>query len=307
MKILMTGATGFVGTELVKRFLSQGHTVHILTRDVSQSESLFNNPNVKCFSWKDYKVSPPEDSFIGVNGVIHLMGENIAAKRWSAHQKEILRSSRVDSAHSLSLIINSLPTQLDFYISASAVGIYPVNGKKPLDENSMLGHTFLAELCKDWEKSVELVTNVKRKVILRTGVVLDSGGGALKKMLPPFKMGLGGPIGDGNQMMSWIHRDDLVDIYYQASVNNEMQGIFNAVAPNPVNNFDFTKALGSALHRPTLIPVPELPLKIAFGEMSGVILDSQEVLPTRLIEKKFDFKYPTIQTCLNEIFHVVQH
>ncbi len=156
MKILMTGATGFVGTELVKKFLSNGHTVHILTRNVSQSDRLFNHANVKSFSWNDFKSAPPLESFEGINGVIHLMGENIAAKRWSAGQKEVLRSSRVDSAHSLSVIINSLSTPLDFYISASAIGIYPVNGKKPIDENSPLGHSFLAGLCKDWPFKIPL-------------------------------------------------------------------------------------------------------------------------------------------------------
>lgn len=303
MKILMTGATGFVGSKLLNILTANGHTVHVLTRSISKSAEHTSHPDVKFFSWNDFKHPPPAESIEGVSGIIHLMGENIAAKRWSDHQKEVLRSSRVDSTHSLAQLIKTLPRPLDFFVSASAVGIYPVNQKKVFDENSPHGKGFLATLCHDWEQAVQELTNVRRKVIVRTGVVLDKDGGALQKMLPPFKLGLGGPIGDGDQMMSWIHRDDLVEIYYQSAVDESMEGVYNAVAPKAVNNFDFTKALGNALHRPTLFPVPALPLKIAFGEMSGVILDSQEVIPARLNEKGFAFRFPDIRSCLNHIFN----
>lgn len=303
MKILITGATGFIGKKLVERFLVGGHEVNILTRDKEKTQSLFKSSAVKAFTWNDFTHPPEKQCFEGISGVIHLMGENIAAKRWSHKQKKILASSRVDSTHSLGKAIQALSTPLDFFISAGAIGIYPVNTSFVLDEASPVGHTFLANLCKDWEKSVFSLDNVRRKIILRTGVVLDRDGGALEKMLPPFKFGMGGPIGDGNQIMSWIHREDLVELYYRCAVDQSMDCIYNAVAPHSIDNFHFTKELGKALHRPTLIPVPVFPLKLALGEMAGVILDSQNVSPKRLLENQFIFKYPDISSCFKAIFH----
>ncbi len=303
MKILMTGATGFVGTVLGKKLLDAGHELHILSRNKESVPDIYKTSAVSVFEWSDTSTLPPAESISGINGVINLMGENIAAKRWSDDQKTKLTTSRVDATLNLTRLINELrPTPLDFFVSASAVGFYPVNTEAVLTEDSKAGNNFLAKLCIGWEAAAHSIQKANRVVIIRTAVVLEKSGGALKKMLPPFQMGVGGPIGDGNHMMSWIHLDDLVNLYFKAATDNAFNGVYNATAPHPVSNFDFTKELGEALHRPTLIPVPTLALKIAFGEMSSVILDSQKVVSKRLPETPFEFQYETIKSALNKIF-----
>ena len=303
MKILITGATGFVGTALSKKLLSEGHTLHILTRSSEHLPEVFKDSRVQAFTWADTSTPPPLASIEGINGVINLMGENIAAKRWSDEQKKKLHTSRVESTKNLTALLNDhLKSPLDFFVSASAVGIYPVNLPTVLTEESAAGKNFLAELCKDWEAAAYTLTKVKRIVIIRTAVVLESHGGALAKMLPPFKLGLGGPIGDGKHFMSWVHLNDLVNLYAKAVTDTNVVGVYNGSAPHPVDNFTFTKALGSALHKPTLIPVPAIGLKIAFGEMSSVILDSQKVVSKKLPEVQFEFQYETITSAMNAIF-----
>lgn len=303
MKILITGATGFIGKKLTNKLIESGHEVHVLSRDKSKAKQMFPHEKVTAFEWTDNHSTPPSASIEGIDGVINLMGENIGGKRWTPEQKKKLRESRVDATQNLIRLIETERTKpLEFFISASAIGVYPVNSSHTLNEESREGHTYLATLCHDWEQPLASLTKTKRIVIIRTGVVLEKDGGALKKMLPPFSLGLGGPIGDGNQMMSWIHLDDIVALYMSAATNENYQGVYNACAPRPVCNFDFTKALGEAIHRPTLFPVPTLPLKIAFGEMSTVILDSQAVVSKRLSEAGFTFKYPTIESAFAAIF-----
>lgn len=303
MKILITGATGFVGSALAKQLLASGHELNILTRSGHNLPVVFQDPRVTAFEWKDTSVAPPIESISGINGVINLMGENISAKRWSNDQKIKLHTSRVESTKNLTnLLDHNLTSPLDFFVSASAVGIYPVGLTDCLNEDSKAGRNFLAELCIDWEAAAYTLTKVNRIVIIRTGVVLEKHGGALAKMLPPFKLGLGGPIGNGNQFMSWIHLDDLVNLYEKAATDQEMAGAYNACAPHPTDNFHFTKALGKALHKPTLIPVPATALKIAFGEMSSIILDSQKIISKRLPEQGIKFQYETIEAAMNKIF-----
>lgn len=303
MKILITGATGFVGTALSKKLLEDGHELHVLTRDITHLPSLFVNPKVKAFEWNNTLTTPPEESISGIDGVINLMGENIAGKKWSEEQKEILRASRVDSTKNLTTLLNEkLNSPLKFFISSSAVGIYPTNKNEILDEEAKIGNNFLANLCLEWENAALTINKTSRTVIIRTGVVLESHGGALKKMLLPFKLGLGGPIGDGDHFMSWIHLEDLVNIFSKAVNDSSYEGVYNGVSPHPVDNFDFTKALGHALKRPTLFPVPAPLLKIMFGEMSSVILDSQKVVSKRLKDNHFVFLYPTVDSALNKIF-----
>jgi uncharacterized protein (TIGR01777 family) len=303
MKILITGASGFVGSALTCKLLSLGHEVHILSRNKDHLPALFNTDKVTAFSWSNQQTKPPVEAITGIDGVINLMGENIAAKRWSPEQKEKLRTSRVDATNNLIDLIEENSTKpLKFFISSSAVGVYPVNRDETFNENSTTGRNFLAQLCHDWEKAASKITKTERLVIIRTGVVLEKHGGALKKMLPPFQLGLGGPIGDGNHYMSWIHLDDLVNIFVNAATSSQYQGIYNGVAPTPVNNFDFTKSLGKALHRPTLFPVPDQMLKLVFGEMSSVILDSQKIVSQRLNDVHFKFQYPEIDSALHAIF-----
>ena len=302
MKILITGATGFVGKALTQKLIEGGHEVNVLTRNKSHLPAEFQSSKVQAFEWSDSSKLPPREALNGIDGVINLMGENIAGKRWSDEQKALLRSSRVESTKNLvNAIKENINSPLKFFISSSAIGIYPVNQNQTLNEESKLGHNFLAQLCKEWEEAALTIKDkAQRVVIIRTGVVLESHGGALKKMLPPFKLGLGGPIGDGDHFMSWIHLDDLVNLFIKASGDQSFSGVYNGVTPHPVDNFDFTKALGHALNRPTLFPVPSTVLKIAFGEMSSVILDSQKIVSNKLSAQ--DFLYPTIDSALQKIF-----
>jgi uncharacterized protein (TIGR01777 family) len=303
MHILITGATGFIGKALSQKLLAEGHQLTILTRNKNTIPELFRNSNIRIFEWSDTTTLPPIESILGINGVINLIGENIAAKRWTDEQKKILYDSRVIATKNLTTLINQNSiSPLDFFISASAIGIYPINHNEALNEDSELGKGFLADLCKDWEAAAHTILETERTVIIRTSVVLDSSGGALKKMLPPFKLGLGGPIGDGHQIMSWIHSEDLVNIYIAAATNKHFKGIYNACVPYPVNNRHFTKILGKVLHRPTVFSVPAIFLRILFGEMSSIILDSQKIISKRLKEEKFHFKYETIEIALKNLF-----
>lgn len=302
MKVLITGATGFVGNALVKKFLREGHEVNILTRNPDRSNRVFANINIQAFEWSDPSNFPPREAFIGINGIINLMGENLAAKRWTFKQKELITSSRVDSTINMIDVINDLHLELDFFVNASAVGIYPVNVDQTLDESSALGNGFLSEVCKEWEKTLLEVKKVKRKICVRTGMVLGKNGGALEKMLPIFKLGLGGPLGNGEQIISWIHLDDLVEIYYQSAVNSNYSGIYNGVSPLPVSNLEFTKSLCEAIGKPMFLKVPAFALNLALGEMSSILLDSQRVIPTHLSGENFKFKYPHIDEAFAEIF-----
>lgn len=298
MKILISGATGFVGTKLCKKLESDGHQLVILSRNVHTAKEKLKLKDASFIEWSNYFVEPDLKNHTDIDGIIHLMGENIGDKRWSDEQKKILYSSRVSSAQSIINAIKQSNTNLKFFITASAIGIYPTNTSEVLTENSKMGSGFLAKLCIDWENSINQLPETVRKVYIRTGVVLDQNGGALKKMLLPFKLGVGGIIGNGNQKMSWIHREDIVNIYAMAVNNSNFNGAINACSPNPVSNNQFTKALGSALHRPTIFPVPEIALKLMFGEMSAIILDSQAVKSDKLTGLGFQFKYPKIEEAL---------
>jgi uncharacterized protein (TIGR01777 family) len=303
MKILMTGATGLVGKKLLNQIIHLGYQVNVLTRDIAKGSKILSHPNVQYYPWPDCSKLPPIDAFLNIDGIINLMGENIGNSRWSENQKILLKKSRIDSTKALvSRVLETVP-QLSFFISASAIGIYPVNLPETLNENSINGTGFLSTLCQDWEKATDGLPAHTRKIIFRTSVVLDSNGGALAKMLPPFKMGVGGIIGNGRQMMSWIHIEDLISLYLLAIKDQNINGIYNACSPNPVSNKEFTKALGSALHRPTLFPVPTIALNVLFGEMSSIILDSQAVVSTKLNTDIYKFKYSNISEALKSLFN----
>lgn len=304
MKILITGATGLVGKTLTNKLIDQGHSINILTRDTVKAAQSFrqHKDKISFYPWLINNSLPPEESLKDIDGIIHLMGENIGDKRWSAQQKAKLQSSRIDTTKNLVIAANQHANNLKFFISASAIGIYPANNNQELTEDSSYGTGFLADLCKDWEQASNELNSKVRRVYLRTGVVLDKNGGALKKMLPPFLMGGGGILGDGKQYMSWIHYEDLVDMYIAAIHNQNFSGAINAVSNFPVSNYEFTKALGKAISRPTLFPVPSFAIKTLFGEMSCVILDSQKVISKRHDELKFQFKYPKIDQAFQQIF-----
>jgi uncharacterized protein (TIGR01777 family) len=305
MAILVTGATGLVGKELVLTLLAKKHHVHILSRDSKKAMGIFPTSNqLKFFDWNYHSNIFPKEALVGVDRIVHLMGENIAEARWSNKQKAEILNSRVESLKSIFETLKQHPEiKISKLISTSAIGIYGTDKIKKFDETSeteKLG--FLAFVCQEWEKIAlkfkELPTNV---AILRVGIVLSNHGGALKKMLLPFKLGIGGTIGSGNQYMSWIHVRDLVNLYVKAIEDTKFDGIINAVSPQVVTNREFTKSLATALNRPSFLPVPSLALKAVLGEMSELLLEGQWVNPQKAIDHKYKFEFENIDAAFNQL------
>ena len=294
MKVLITGARGFVGSRLVQTLLQRSHSVVAVGR-----KTISPQKNLSFFPWDATSNSPinPE-ALEGVEALVNLMGENIASKRWSDKQKQKMRTSRIDGTKVLAESLKQI--DLKTFISAGAVGYYGVNLSQSLDENSPAGDSFLSQLCKDWEIAAQSV-KAQRHVRLRIGVVLGLGGGALSKMLPIFRLGMGGPIGRGHQNIPWIGIDDLVNIIVCALENSNYQGVYNAVSPNSVTNLQLTHCLGRTLGRPTIFPVPPLILKLTMGEMSTIVLDSQNIVPKRLMDMGHKYLHPDLDQCLKSL------
>jgi uncharacterized protein len=296
MKILISGASGLVGSALVRSLNNNGHSLILLTRSPESTKRLF--PEMETRSW-DFVT--PLNSLPEIDYAIHLAGEPIFAKRWSAHQKEILRSSRIVSTRELVNALKKLTPRPTGFLSASAIGFYGDRGDEVIDEQSAPGNDFLATLCRDWEKEALAASAVGiRTVCLRTGIVLAEKGGALGKMLPPFKLGLGGPIGRGKQWMSWIHIDDEIGLIKHA-LTNTFEGPMNLTAPDPVTNQSFSKALGEAVHRPAVLPTPALALKVMLGEVADVLTSSQRVVPRVAEKTRYSFKYPDLRAALKAL------
>ncbi len=296
MRILVTGASGLVGTALTNRLRDEGHEVLGLMR----RKGTF--PGVEV-AWDPAKNTIEIEALEDLDGVVHLAGENIATGRWTPEKKRRILESRVLGTQLLCdalAHLNHLPKVL---VSASAIGYYGDRGAEELTEDSVSGTGFLAEVCQAWESAAMLAETAGVRVVrLRTGVVLSSNGGALARMLPPFQWGLGGVIGDGNAYMSWIVLEDLLQIIQSALLLDTLHGPVNAVAPNPVTNREFTKALGNTLHRPTLFPLPAFAVRMLFGEMGReMLLASARVMPHRLMEAGFSFRYPSIEGALGHV------
>ena len=301
MKVLVTGATGFVGNALLKALHRKGHQIAVLTRNIY--EAGFRLP-VLCevYQWDPEQGPPDSRVFKGIDAVIHLAGENIAGGRWTKKQKDLIQSSRLLSTRQLVQTLGKLQSKPKVLVSASAIGFYGGSGNTMLTEEVPPGTCFLAKVCRDWEEEAMHARNFNiRTVCLRTGIVLGKDGGAMQKMLPPFQMGLGGNLGSGNQWMSWVHVHDLVQMYIHAIETESVEGIFNAVSPNPVTNTDFTNTLGKQLNRPTLIPIPKLALKIIFGDMAEVLVASQKVSAKKITSTGFQFEFPELPLALKEI------
>ena len=289
MKFLLTGGTGFIGKQLADKLNNSGHMLTIVTRNKKE-----NTNKINYISWEEQEKL--KEAINQADIVINLAGEPVAKKRWSKEQKDLLRQSRIVTTQLIVNAINSSPNKPKKLINASAVGIYGNRMEEKIVENSSTGDDFLASICKEWEgEALKAKTNV---VILRIGIVIGSGGGALEKMLLPFKMFIGGPLGTGGQFMSWISLDDVVGLILFAAQNDKVVGVINAVSPNSVTNKEFSKILGQVLHKPSCALVPALALKILLGEMADLLLGGQKVYPKKAIEFGYKFKHPVLEDAL---------
>ncbi len=296
MNITITGASGFIGRRLLKTLAQRGHSLHVLSRHSGTNLP----PGVRLSVWDPTKGPPPDDSLRDAEAVLNLAGEPVA-QRWNAEVKRRIRDSRVSGTRHLVEGIARQTRKPAVLISASATGFYGSRGDAPLDETSAPGSDFLAEVCVEWEREAFAAQALGLRVAaIRTGLVLDPRGGALKKMLPPFRLGVGGRLGDGKQWTPWVHLDDLAAIYLFA-LENAVSGPLNGTAPNPVTNADFTRALAAALHRPAIFPVPKPALKILFGEMSEILFNSQRVLPRQTEAAGFQFRFPKLDAALHHL------
>lgn len=293
MKILVTGATGLIGSALVSHLRAAGQDVTILTRHPRGNERKWD-PDANQINPRDLE---------GIDAVVNLAGESIATGRWTASKKKRILESRLSSTRLLVETFAKMPKPPKVLINASAIGYYGDREDEVLTEDSSSGRGFLAEVCRQWESAAEPASQLGTRVILlRTGIVLAKGGGALSKMMTPFKLGLGGVVGSGKQFMSWIAIDDLVRIIAFLLAESGLKGVFNAVGPTPATNRDFTKTLGQVLHRPTLLPLPGFAVMLLMGEMGqDLLLSSQRVLPLRLQKAGFSFIYSDLKKCLIEL------
>jgi uncharacterized protein len=300
MKIAIAGATGFVGSRLVEQLQAQGHQVLILTRSPQQASKRF--PQAQVVGYNPLKSGDWQESISGCDAVINLAGEPIAEKRWTPAQKRVMMESRQIGTQKIVEAISLASIKPPVLINASAIGYYGTSETSKFDETSPAGKDFLAEVCTAWETAAQAASaNGTRVVILRLGIVLGENGGALGKMLAPFNAFVGGPIGSGKQWFSWIHRDDVVKMIVAAISDPQMQGVYNATAPNPVTMTDFAQTLGTVMNRPSWLPVPNFALEALLGEGAIVVLQGQQVIPTQALAKGFEFQYPTLKPALASI------
>ena len=304
MKVAIAGATGFVGSRLVERLHSEGHSVLVLARDSERARRVFPAsayPNLEIVAYTPAESGEWQNSIAGCDGVVNLAGVPIAEERWTAaRQQAILDSRKLTTAKLAEAIANANPKP-SVLVSASAIGYYGTSETAEFDENSPAGDDFLATVCKDWESAAQPVKNAgTRLAILRFGIVLGKGG-ALAKMLPPFKLFAGGPIGTGKQWFSWIHRDDVVNLILYALQNPQIEGVLNATAPNPVRMNELCQTLGAVLQRPSWLPVPGFALELLLGDGAKVVLEGQKVLPKRTLASGFQYQYPNLKSALEEI------
>ncbi len=299
--VTVTGATGLIGTRLVAALRDHGMRVTVLTRDPERARARLGD--VDAVGWDLLGELAPAEALAGRAAVVHLAGEPVA-RRWSARAKRAIRDSRVTGTRNLLEGLREAgrsetggrPRTL---VSSSAIGYYGAHGEEPLDEDAPPGLDFLARVCADWEAEAARASELGMRVVqVRTGVVLDRRGGALEKMLPPFRLGLGGPVAGGRQYVSWIHTEDLIAMMLAALDDERWTGPINATAPEPVSNREFSRALGGALRRPSRLPVPGLALRMLYGEMAEIVTTGARVVPAKPLVLGYAFRYPRLDAAL---------
>lgn len=295
MRVTITGATGLVGPAVIQRLSKRGAEITVLSRDPERAEGKLH---IKAHRWSPMDEPAPAGALAGSDAVIHLAGEEVA-QRWSASAKQRIRDSRVTGTRNLIAGIAQAQPRPQMLLSSSAIGIYGARREEPLDEDAPPGCGFLAETCIAWEQEAQRAAELGLRVVcLRTGVVLHASGGALAKMLPPFRMGVGGPVAGGRQYVSWIHLDDLAKMIVTAIEQQSWSGPVNGTAPNPATNAELSKALGRALHRPAALPVPGFALRLLYGEMAEIVTTGQRVLPAKALVLGYEFEHSHLQEAL---------
>jgi len=300
VRVLVTGASGFIGSALCDALLARGDAVVGLSRDPQRARS--TNPGVIWHAWEPTLERPPEAAFENVEGVVNLEGEKIN-QRWTDDAKRRIMESRRTGTRNLVAAVAALERRPKVLVSQSAIGFYGDRGETMVDESAESGEGFDAEVVREWEAAArEAEGSGVRLVIVRTGHVLDPRGGLLGELLTPFKLGVGGPIAGGRQYMSWIHIDDEVNILLWALDNDRVNGTINATAPNPVTNREFSQAIGRALHRPASVPVPGFALDLKFGREFGKVLrGGQRVMPRRVLDLGYEFRFTEIDKALQSL------
>jgi uncharacterized protein (TIGR01777 family) len=296
MRVTVTGATGRVGRHVVAALKERGDDVTALSRDPDRATELLGVP---AFAWNLKEEAAPKPALEGRDAIEHLAGEDVG-QRWSEKAKAEILDSRERGTRNLVHTIFDTSPRPQALVCASASGYYGARGDETVDEAGPPGSDWLAEVVARWERQAETAKIGCRTVVVRTGLVLDAQGGALAKMLPPFKAGVGGPIGSGRQYMPWIHLDDLVGIYLAAIDNPAFQGPINASAPEPVTNKAFAKALGRAIHRPAVAPIPGFTIKLLYGAMSQIVLTGVRMVPGRAAELGYEFRHPDLDEALRD-------
>ncbi len=301
MRVLISGGTGLIGRALTRALVDRGDEVVILSRS-PQRHAAHLPQGVQLLAWDGRTPTGWGEIVNTVDAVVNLAGANIAEGRWTAARKRVIRESRLHAGHALVEAIRDATSKPHVLIQASAVGYYGPRGDEIVTEGTPPGSDFLAQLAVEWEASTrEVEAWGIRRPIIRTGVVLSMEGGALPRMLPPFKLGLGGPLGSGRQWFPWIHMADEVGAILFLLDREEAHGPYNLSAPNPVRNEEFTRALGEILHRPTLFRVPAFALRLLFGEMATVLLEGQRAIPRRLLDEGYTFRYEDVRSALRAL------
>jgi uncharacterized protein (TIGR01777 family) len=299
--VTVTGATGMIGSALVAALRARGTQVTVLSRDAAQAQARLGagaDPALEAVGWDPLGEPAPTAALQGRDAIVHLAGENVA-RRWSASAKRAIRDSRVIGTRNLVAGIERAEPRPRTLISGSAIGYYGAHGDEPLDEDAPAGDGFLAATCSEWEDEAEVARELGPRVVrLRTGIVLDRSGGALATMLRPFRAGVGGPLAGGRQYMSWINLEDVIGILIAALSDDRWSGPINATAPEPVPNRDFALALGRALRRPALLPVPRVALRAMYGEMSEVLTTGARVVPAKPLVLGYQFRHAHLDEAL---------